>query len=170
MKANAILYASDSNSNDIRKSLPNVNPAYVPRYGSSIDIGAAASIKSACQALNALTTNTFKSVNLEITEDVDNPYAKPSPNFSIEGNWSESTDSLSIITTATGGQSFSITNPSGGELSYIQSPASSAATITLSADSILIRRNITGTVSLIQVTTAETAHYAAKTLYALLKS
>lgn len=70
MKANAILKVDDTNANEIKKTLPNVNPLYVPKYGQSIDSVGAAKITQSCKALNALTTNTFKAVNLEITEDI----------------------------------------------------------------------------------------------------
>lgn len=70
MKANAILRVNDANVNEISRRLPNVNPNYVPKYGQSIDSIGAAKITQACKALNTLTTNTFKSVGLELTEDI----------------------------------------------------------------------------------------------------
>lgn len=70
MKANAILKVDDVNSNEIKKSLPNVNPLYVPKYNEDINSSEAAKVKTACQALNALTTNTFKGLDLEITADI----------------------------------------------------------------------------------------------------
>lgn len=69
-KATANLIMRDSRNNTIVKNLPNVNPDYVPQYGESIDTDTKQTIISACQALCALTTNTFNSVNLTVIYDL----------------------------------------------------------------------------------------------------
>lgn len=71
MKGNAVMALTDTNLNKFDKRLPNINPAYLPDFGSdTIAISSAVSIKAACQALNSLTTNTIRSITLESEIDI----------------------------------------------------------------------------------------------------
>lgn len=70
MAANAELTLRDTNGNQTKKNLPNLNPSYVPIYGSSIDTLQAAKINQAVQSLNSLTTNSLLSTKVVVTTDI----------------------------------------------------------------------------------------------------
>ena len=72
MKGTAILTWTNTNLKQSTKNLPNVNPAYLPTYGENIATDKAASIKSACQALSALTSNTLNDVKVRSEESIAN--------------------------------------------------------------------------------------------------
>ena len=171
MKASAVLKVSDTNSNDISKKLPNVNPSYIPQYGEEIDAGYAVSIKSACQSLNALTTNTFKGVNLEITEDITGATApKPIPEFVIEGNWFDSVEEITQQTKITNSEYIMVnTNQSGGNVTMEQySGFAGVLGITKNNNSeFSISKLMSGYGVIVKVTVAETATYAERSKYQL---
>lgn len=69
----ANLTLTDANLNKLTKNLPNVNPAYLPQYGTdTVAVSAAVSIKSAVTALNSLTTNTLNTIKLTVETDISN--------------------------------------------------------------------------------------------------
>lgn len=175
MKASAVLKVSDVNLNDISKKLPNVNPSYIPQYGEEIDAGYAVSIKSACQSLNALTTNTFKGVNLEITEDItDATGPKTAPTLSASHApeyWADSVNAVrnAYTSPSIGAELDRITTNSSGALSVaVVSASNSAISVALTTDKYIKLTNAEpGQVNyvVIAVTVAETSTYAARTIY-----
>ena len=60
----------DTSMNTGTKNLPNVNPALLPSWQSTPAESETAKIKTAVIALNNLTTNTFVSLKLIMTEDI----------------------------------------------------------------------------------------------------
>lgn len=72
MKGTVTLELRDTNNRAYTKNLPNVNPAYLPTFDSDVAIASAASIKSACVALNNLTTSTLMSIGLTTSLDITN--------------------------------------------------------------------------------------------------
>lgn len=72
-KGEAVLSLYD-NDESYTKKLPNVNPDYLPNYGTDTAVSPTygASIRSACQALNNLTTATITEVDVNTTIDVTN--------------------------------------------------------------------------------------------------
>ncbi len=71
MKGNAIVTWTDSNLNKSDKRLPNVNPAYLPNFGSdTVATNSAVSIRSACQALAGLTSNTITNIAVGVEIDI----------------------------------------------------------------------------------------------------
>lgn len=71
MKANAVLTMTDANLNKFDKRLPNVNPRYMPDYGTdTVATSSAVSIKTACQSLASLTNNTLNKIAVELAIDI----------------------------------------------------------------------------------------------------
>lgn len=69
----ANLTLTDANLNKINKNLPNVNPAYLPEFGTdTVAVSAAISIKAAVTALNSLTTNSLNAIKLTVETDITN--------------------------------------------------------------------------------------------------
>lgn len=183
MKANAILKVDDVNSNEIKKSLPNVNPLYVPKYNEDINSSEAVKVKTACQALNALTTNTFKALDLEITADITDASSKTEPTISVssgimyDNEWFDSVDSITKgftvesnwITNQTTLAKFT-TNSSGAISMKVLASSSANFTFEYSAGGGLKCTNYEPTQknsAIIGITIAETSTYAERTIYAM---
>ena len=116
MKANAILKVDDVNGNEIKKSLPNVNPLYVPKYDEDINSDKAAKVKAACQALNALTTNTFKALDLESTADITDARTLNPAELTLDPSfgWYDSIDGIQESTKIVNSYSWNVQTMSGG--------------------------------------------------------
>lgn len=71
MKANAVLTYSTVNRVKGTKRLPNVNPNYVPSYENTGAESSTTLIKTAVQALNNLTTNSYSSLALETEIEIN---------------------------------------------------------------------------------------------------
>ncbi len=71
MKANALLTLTDTNENRFDKRLPNLNPQYMPDYGTdTVPTNTAVSIKAACESLISLTSNTLNKIAVELAIDI----------------------------------------------------------------------------------------------------
>ncbi len=70
MKGKAILKVTDTNENVSEKNLPNLNPAFLPNYDEDIAASDATVIKTACIALNSLTTNTLNQIKVSTEIDI----------------------------------------------------------------------------------------------------
>lgn len=173
MKANAILKVDDVNGNEIKKSLPNVNPLYVPKYDEDINSDKAAKVKAACQALNALTTNTFKALDLESTADITDARTLNPAELTLDPSfgWYDSIDGIQESTKIVNSYSWNVQTMSGGApYARVVSGDASAISITYNELRFTVTASATGKSAIVEIGLAETSSTAKLTKYALIIS